>query len=101
MSQLSERTDGLAAGALTQTLDEDALIARLRSGDDAAFARLVGEWSPVMLRVARRYVSSWQSAEDVVQDAWLGVIRGLPGFGGRSSLRSWTFSILINRAKTR
>jgi RNA polymerase sigma-70 factor (ECF subfamily) len=54
-----------------------------------------------MLRVARRYVSSWQSAEDVVQDAWLGVIRGLPGFGGRSCLRSWAFSILINRAKTR
>lgn len=81
--------------------DEGALVARLRDGDEATFARLIEEWSPVMLRVARGYVSSRQSAEDVVQDAWLGVIRGLPSFEGRSSLRSWTFSILINRAKTR
>jgi len=77
-----------------------ALVARLRSGDQAAFAQLVDEWSPVMLHVARRYVASRQAAEDVVQDAWLGVITGLARFEGRSSLRSWTFSILINRAKT-
>ena len=81
--------------------DEAALLARLRSGDEAAFRKLIDEWSPVMFRVARGYVSCRQSAEDVVQDTWLGVIRGLAGFEGRSSLRSWTFSILINRAKTR
>ena len=81
--------------------DETALLARLRSGDEAAFKQLIDEWSPVMLRVARGYVANRQSAEDVVQDAWLGVIRGLSAFEGRSSLRSWTFSILINRAKTR
>lgn len=82
--------------------DEDAeVLARLRAGDNAAFTQLIDDWSPVMLRVARGYVASRQSAEDVVQDAWLGVIRGLPSFEGRSSLRSWTFSILINRAKTR
>src|SRR6266496_1662774 len=81
--------------------DDDALLARLRCGDEAAFKQVVDEWSPVMLRVARSYVSTRQSAEDVVQDAWMGVVNGLPGFEGRSSLRSWTFSILINRAKTR
>ncbi|HEY3090171.1 MAG TPA: sigma-70 family RNA polymerase sigma factor [Jatrophihabitantaceae bacterium] len=81
--------------------DEATLLARLRSGYEAAFRQVIDEWSPVMLRVARGYVSSRQSAEDVVQDAWLGVIRGLAGFEGRSSLRSWAFSILINRAKTR
>jgi RNA polymerase sigma-70 factor (ECF subfamily) len=82
-------------------VDEPELVTRLRSGDEAAFARLVDEWSPVMLHVARRYVADRQAAEDVVQDAWLGVITGLARFEGRSSLRSWTFSILINRAKTR
>lgn len=81
--------------------DDAGLVARLRNGDEATFAWLIEEWSPVMLRVARGYVSSRQSAEDAVQDAWLGFIRGLPSFQGRSSLRSWTFSILINRAKTR
>ena len=85
----------------TAHLTDDALLARLRCGDEAAFKQVVDEWSPVMLRVARSYVSTRQSAEDVVQDAWMGVVNGLPGFEGRSSLRSWTFSILINRAKTR
>jgi RNA polymerase sigma-70 factor (ECF subfamily) len=77
------------------------LLARLRSGDSAAFAEIVDSWSPVMLAVARRYVSDRHAAEDVVQDAWLGVLKGLGDFEGRSTLRSWTFSILINRAKTR
>jgi RNA polymerase sigma-70 factor (ECF subfamily) len=54
-----------------------------------------------MLHVARGYVADRQTAEDVVQDAWVGVLRGLDRFEARSSLRSWTFSILINRAKTR
>jgi RNA polymerase sigma-70 factor (ECF subfamily) len=81
--------------------DDAAVLARLRSRDEATFKQLIDEWSPTMLRVARSYVSTRQSAEDVVQDTWLGVIRGLDSFEGRSSLRSWTFSILINRAKTR
>ena len=96
MSHVSDRTVAVLAAD-----QDDALLARLRAGDDAAFRQIVDEWSPVMLRVARGYVSCRQSAEDVVQDAWLGVINGLPRFEGRSSLRSWTFSILINRAKTR
>src|SRR4051812_3080074 len=77
------------------------LLARLRVGEAAAFAAMVNQWSPVMLRVARRYVRDRQAAEDVVQEAWLGVLTGLTRFEGRASVRSWTFAILINRAKTR
>jgi RNA polymerase sigma-70 factor (ECF subfamily) len=90
----------------TVPLDDSAspdadLVAQLRAGDESAMAQLVDEWSPAMLRVARSYVSSAQSAEDVVQDAWLGMLSGLASFEGRSSLRTWTFSILMNRARTR
>ena len=82
--------------------DPDAdLLARLREGDQDAFAKLVDEWSPVMLRIARTYVASRASAEDAVQDAWLGVVHGLARFEGRSSLRTWVFTILVNRARTR
>jgi RNA polymerase sigma-70 factor, ECF subfamily len=77
------------------------LVAQLRAGDESAMAQLVDEWSPAMLRVARSFVGSAQSAEDVVQDAWLGMLSGLARFEGRSSLRTWTFSILVNRARTR
>jgi len=66
-----------------------------------AFRDLVEAWSPAMLRVARTFVGSLASAEDVVQDTWLGVVRGLDRFEGRSTLRSWTFTILVNRARTR
>ena len=77
------------------------MLERLRRGDDQAFADLVDRWSPAMLRVARAYVSNAQSAEDAVQDAWLGVVRGLAAFEGRSTLRTWVFTILLNRARTR
>jgi RNA polymerase sigma-70 factor (ECF subfamily) len=77
------------------------LLTRLRAGDTAAFTAMVDEWSPVMLRVARRYVHDREAAEDVVQETWLGVLTGLARFEARGTLRSWTFSILINRAKSR
>jgi RNA polymerase sigma-70 factor (ECF subfamily) len=64
-------------------------------------SRLVDEWSPAMFRVARSFVDSRQSAEDVVQEAWLGMLSGLAKFEGRSTLRTWTFAILVNRARTR
>ena len=83
------------------TCTEADLVALLRAGDEAAMAQLVDQWSPAMLRVARSFVDTPQSAEDVVQDAWLGMLTGLATFEGRSSLRTWTFSILINRARTR
>jgi RNA polymerase sigma-70 factor (ECF subfamily) len=83
------------------TYPDAGLVAQLRAGDESAMSQLVDEWSPAMLRVARSFVDSSQSAEDVVQDAWLGMLSGLARFEGRSSLRTWTFSILMNRARTR
>jgi RNA polymerase sigma-70 factor (ECF subfamily) len=81
--------------------DESELLASLRAGDEAAFARLVDDWSRPMLMLARGFVSTEASAEEVVQDAWLAVIRGLDGFEGRSALRTWVYRILVNIAKTR
>jgi RNA polymerase sigma-70 factor, ECF subfamily len=78
-----------------------ALVAQLRAGNEAAVSRLVNQWSPTMRRVAQSFVDSPQSAEDVVQDAWLGALSGLAGFEGRSSLRTWVFTILVNRARSR
>lgn len=80
---------------------DEALVDRLRSGDEQTFVDLVRRWSPGMLRLARHHVGSDASAEDVVQEAWLGVLEGLHRFEGRSSLRTYVFTILVNRAKTR
>jgi RNA polymerase sigma-70 factor (ECF subfamily) len=77
------------------------LVAALRSGDEAAFARIVSEWSRPMLLLARGFVSTEASAEEVVQDTWLAVIRGIDRFEGRSALRTWVYRILVNTAKTR
>jgi len=82
-------------------IDDAELVRRLRAGQEQTFRTLVDQWSPAMLRLARTFVGTSQSAEDVVQDAWLGVLRGLERFEGRSSLRSWVFTIVINRARTR
>lgn len=77
------------------------VVARLRAGDEAAFAGIVRAWSPAMLRVARAHVHSHATAEEVVQETWIGVIAGLDGFEERSSLKTWIFRILINRAMSR
>ncbi|MFR9801334.1 RNA polymerase sigma factor [Pseudonocardia sp. RS010] len=77
------------------------LVERLRGGDEQAFAQLVRAWSPAMLRVARGHVRTRASAEEVVQEAWLSVVRGLDGFAARSSLRTWVFTILVNTARRR
>jgi RNA polymerase sigma-70 factor (ECF subfamily) len=77
------------------------LVAQLHAGDQDAFMMLVERLQPAMLRIARMYVSSRAIAEEVVQDAWLGVLRGLNAFEGRSSLRTWIFRILVNTAKSR
>lgn len=81
--------------------DERELVERLRAGDESAFMDLVEALQPAMLRVARMYVSSEAVAEEVVQEAWLGVLKGIHRFEGRSSLRTWIFRILTNIAKTR
>jgi len=79
---------------------EEELLARLRSGDREGFATLVGDMQGRLLALARTFTSSSSLAEDIVQETWLAVIRGLRGFEGRSSLRTWIFSILVHRAKT-
>jgi RNA polymerase sigma-70 factor, ECF subfamily len=81
--------------------DPDApLLDRLRSGDEHAFIILVERYRPSMLRLAAGYVPNHAIAEEVVQDTWLGFLRGLSRFEERSSVRTWLFRILINRART-
>jgi RNA polymerase sigma-70 factor (ECF subfamily) len=77
------------------------LVQALRDGDEDAFRSLVDEHSASLLRVAISYVGSRAVAEEVLQETWLGVLKGLDGFEGRSSLRTWIFRILTNTAKTR
>ena len=80
---------------------DEAVIEALRRGDEDAFARLVDRHHETLRRIARSYVSSPAIADEVVQDTWLAVIRGVWAFQGRSSLKTWLLRILINRAKTR
>ncbi len=83
-------------------VDADAeLLARLRAGDEAAFMELVDRYGPLMLRIALSHVPSRAVAEEVVQEAWLGVLTGLDRFEGRSSLKTWLLRIVANRARTR
>src|SRR5919109_4834765 len=77
------------------------LIRSLKAGDEGAFASLVDEYSSSLLGVAMGYVGSRAVAEEVVQETWLAVINGLDRFEGRSSLKTWILSILVNQAKTR
>jgi RNA polymerase sigma-70 factor (ECF subfamily) len=83
------------------TGEEQDLIARLRDGDERAFMVLVDAYGPLMLRVALGHVRSRAIAEEVVQEAWVGVLAGIDRFEGRASLKTWVLRILINRAKTR
>lgn len=88
---------GSAGRALPSDPD---LVVRLRAGDQTAFAAVLDAWSRGMMRAARAFVASDEAAEDVVQETWLAVIRGIDRFEGRSSLRTWVYRILVNTAKT-
>lgn len=90
-----------ASQSPTEVTADARELAALRAGDEAAFLALVARYHGAMLRVASMYVKGRASAEDVVQEAWLGVLKGLHLFEGRSSLKSWVFRILVNCAKTR
>jgi RNA polymerase sigma-70 factor (ECF subfamily) len=79
---------------------EDELLVQLRAGDDAAFRDLVDTYHGRLLRLAHSIVSSREVAEEVVQDTWLAVVRGIDRFEGRSSLRTWMFHICVNRARS-
>lgn len=81
--------------------DDAALVARLRAGDDDAFRELIDTYHDSLRRVARTYVHTDAAAEEVVQDTWVGVLRGIDRFESRSSLKTWIFRILMNIARTR
>ncbi len=81
--------------------DERQLVAALRSGDEAAFRDLIARYHAPFVRVAQMYVPSRALAEEVAQETWLAVLEGIDRFEGRSSLKTWLFRILTNRAKTR
>src|SRR5919199_2450600 len=83
------------------SLEDMQLVDALRAGDEAAFQALMDMYGASMLRVARMFVASRAIAEEVVQDAWIGVLNGIGRFEGRSSLKTWIFRILTNIAKTR
>ncbi|MER6795209.1 RNA polymerase sigma factor [Amycolatopsis mediterranei] len=86
---------------MTKLPPDDELVAALRAGDGAAFADVLDAWSSSMLRLARSFVSTHATAEEVVQDTWLAVVKGLSAFEGRSSFKTWVYRILVNTAKKR
>jgi RNA polymerase sigma-70 factor (ECF subfamily) len=80
---------------------DDVVLERLRRGDEEAFRELVARHHAQMVRVAAWYVPSRAIAEEVAQETWLAVVEGLDRFEGRSSVRTWIFRILVNRARTK
>jgi RNA polymerase sigma-70 factor, ECF subfamily len=84
-----------------RSTEDAALVKRMLAGDEAAFTHVVERYHGSLIRVALAFVASRDVAEEVAQETWLAVLNGLPAFEGRSTLKSWIFSILTNRAKTR
>ena len=84
-----------------RAVDETLLVAALRNGDESAFAGLIDRYQSPMLSLAQRYVRSRAVAQEVVQDTWLSVLKGIDRFEERSSLKTWLFRILVNQAKSR
>ena len=92
----------LGVPTTTHQVDDDAeLLAALKRRDEAAFVTLVERYQGPLLRLALVYCRSLAVAEEIVQDTWLGVIRGIDRFEGRASFKTWLFQILVNRARTR
>ncbi len=91
----------MGSDVLPVSAPERELIARLRAGDQAAFIDLMDRYGASLFRLALLYVHDPGAAEDVVQETWLGVFQGIDRFEGRSSLKTWLFTILSNRAKRR
>ena len=81
-------------------VSDDDLVRRLRAGDESAFGELIDSYHPSMVRFAQTFVSNRAIAEEVTQDTWVAVLKGIDGFQGRSSLRTWIFRILANRARS-
>jgi RNA polymerase sigma-70 factor (ECF subfamily) len=95
-----DRKDTRPCLTLQIVIREDDLLVALRAGDDTAFATLVDTYHARLVRLARSIVTSREVAEEVVQETWLAVVRGIDRFEGRSSLRTWLFHICVNRARS-
>jgi RNA polymerase sigma-70 factor (ECF subfamily) len=80
---------------------DSELVAALRAGDESAFREVVASYNPALMRMALLHVSTRAVAEEVVQETWLAVVKGLDRFEGRSSFRTWVFTILGNQARSR
>lgn len=80
---------------------DSKLIEALLAGDEKAFGAVVSRYNRAMIRLAMAYVPSRAIAEEVVQESWMAMVQGLSGFKGQSSLKTWLFGILLNRAKTK
>src|SRR5438552_3491789 len=95
--------DAVDAPAVTPgpSPEEQRLVEALRARDEAAFAELIERYHSSLVRLAMSFVSSRAVAEEVAQEAWVGVLKGIDRFEGRSSLRTWIYRILTNTAKTR
>jgi len=85
----------------TSVSDDATVVAALRDGDEHVFAELVTAYSNPLLRLAQDFVRTHSVAEEVVQETWLAVFEGIDRFEGRSSLKTWLFRILVNKAKSR
>jgi RNA polymerase sigma-70 factor (ECF subfamily) len=81
-------------------VDDVELLERLLGGDESAFTDLVRRYHPTLVKVARYYVANAASAEDVAQDTWIAVLKGVERFEGRSSFKTWLLRICVNRART-
>ncbi len=93
--------DGEKHAVPITALPDQVLIERLQSGDENTFVQLVEHYHASMVRIAAIYVNEFAIAEEVVQDTWIAILKGLDRFEGRSSFKTWIFTILSNRAKTR
>jgi RNA polymerase sigma-70 factor (ECF subfamily) len=80
---------------------DDELLTKMRAGDEKAFRAFVSRYHQAMIRLALSYVASWAVAEEVAQETWLAMIRGLHRFEGRSAVKTWLFGILVNQARAR
>jgi RNA polymerase sigma-70 factor (ECF subfamily) len=84
-----------------RVFDDESLVRRLRAREEAAYEELLRRYDAALRRVARSFVRTATAVEEVVAETWLAVVKGIDGFEGRSSLQTWLFRILVNRARTR
>jgi RNA polymerase sigma-70 factor (ECF subfamily) len=91
---------GVSLGTMLTAEPERELLHRLCSGDEAAFAEVVERYHRQLIRLASGFVQGADVAEDVAQETWLAMLKGLDRFEGRSSLRTWLFQICVNRARS-